>query len=84
MCVLSNLGDFSITTGGNDEIYEIFLFTPAFETFRGIRVGDGVSDALEKYGSDVMISQYYYTYSNNARPSKFISFSVDENGITRL
>lgn len=80
-------GNFKIVTeaggGANSRIESIDLTTPIIQTSRGIRVGDTISDVVEKYGNadDSIIAdsiapgQYLYSYNGNT-----LTFFVDKMG----
>jgi hypothetical protein len=57
--------------GKGSSIFQISLKTPVFETARGIKVGDRVSDITEKYGDSLN-----YSYEG-----KYLTFDVVETGL---
>jgi len=66
----------NFTISSTLKIFMITLTTPAFETFRGVRLGDSILSVFEKYGiadsSENGLYSYYYNY-------KILIFYVDEN-----
>jgi hypothetical protein len=82
--------DFKILSGG-DIIAAIDLTTSVFQTSRGVKLGDEISEVVEKYGKSYMdkaeydeeyeIPGYYeyYYYDSKNTISKYITFFFDKN-----
>ena len=81
--------DFKILSGG-EIIASIDLTTPTFQTSRGVKLGDEISEVIEKYGKlymekaeydeDNEIPGYYeYAYDSKNTISKYITFFFDKS-----